>query len=242
MSALRILAGKHVRNFCQNNGWLNYLTFTGMTRHLKLLIILIITGTLAVYVVFVIIPERLARSSYEAAKTLGEDFRKAFQFTPEVRVQNTVVLNQQASALELAVLSQNFHHNYAYANTWLGSTKTITISGNFIAKVGFNLNEKFVLTIDEKIARVTLPEPQLLSIESQNDITYRDENGLWNWVSTEDRTVATNAFLADAKKYAQQAAFIKDARMRAEEQIKKVLSPYVDEVVFEYGVAIPPLQ
>jgi hypothetical protein len=209
-----------------------------MARSLKLLIILIATGTLAAFVLFVIIPERLARKSYEAAKMLGEDFKKAFQFTPEVQVANTVVLNQQASVLELAVLTQNFQHQYAYTNTWMGSTKKIDISGSFVAKVGFDLNEKFKITIHEKTATISLPEPQLLSIELQPDITYRDENGLWNWVSTDDRTSATNAFIKDAKSYAQQAEFIKDAHTRAEAQIRKVLAPHVDEVVFEYRVVL----
>lgn len=209
-----------------------------MARYLKLIIALLITGTIAVFVLFVIIPERLAKSGYEAAKTLGEDFRKAFQFTPKVQVENTVVLNQQTNILELAVLTQNFRHQYDYTNTWMGSTKKINISGSFVAKVGFDLNEKFQITIHEKTATISLPEPQLLSLESQPDITYRDENGLWNWVSTEDRTTATNAFIKDAKVYALQAEFIKDARVRAEEQIRKVLAPHVDEVVFEYRVVL----
>lgn len=210
-----------------------------MTRHLKLIIILIVTATLAAYILFVVIPERMARIGYETAKTLGEDFRKAFQFTPEVIIENTVVLNQQTSVLELAVLSQNFQHTHAYTNTWLGSTKKINISGSFVAKVGFDLNEKFTITVDGNTARVALPEPKLLSIESEADITYRDEDGLWNWVSPEDRTKATNAFIKDAKGYAQQADFIKDARVRAEEQIRKVLAPHVEEVVFEYQVVMP---
>ncbi|MBX2914412.1 MAG: DUF4230 domain-containing protein [Cyclobacteriaceae bacterium] len=211
-----------------------------MARYLKLIIILLITATMAAFVLFVIIPERLARSGYEAAKTLGEDFRRAFQFTPEVLVENTVVLNQQTSVMELVVLSQNFQHNYAHTNTWLGSTKKINISGSFVAKVGFDLNEKFSITLRDKTATVFLPEPQLLSIESQPDITYRDENGLWNWVRTEDRTAATNAFIKDAKAYAAQADFIKDTHLRAEEQIRKVLAPHVDEVVFEYGFVVHP--
>ncbi|MBX2899670.1 MAG: DUF4230 domain-containing protein [Cyclobacteriaceae bacterium] len=211
-----------------------------MARYLKLIIALIITGTLAAFVLLVIIPERLARSGYEAAKTLSEDFKKAFQFTPEIRVENTVVLNQQTSVLELAVLAQNFQHTYAHTNTWLGSTKKINISGNFTAKVGFNLNEKFQITLHDKKAIVVLPAPQLLSLEVRGDITYRDENGLWNWVNTEDRTAATNAFILDAKTYAQQADFIKDARVREEEQIRNLLAPHVNEVVFEYSVALPP--
>lgn len=108
-----------------------------------------------------------------------------------------------------------------------------------MAKVGFDLNEKFTITVDGNTARVALPEPKLLSIESEADITYRDEDGLWNWVSPEDRTKATNAFIKDAKGYAQQADFIKDARVRAEEQIRKVLAPHVEEVVFEYQVVMP---
>lgn len=149
------------------------------------------------------------------------------------------MLNQQNSVLELAVLAQNFQHNYGYTNTWMGSTKKINISGSFIAKVGFDLNEKFQISIQDKKAIISLPEPRLLSIESGGDITYRDENGLWNWVSTDDRTEATNAFIKDAKAYAQQADFIKDARLRAEEQIRKVLAPHVEEVVFVYQVVVP---
>ncbi|GIL22662.1 MAG: hypothetical protein BroJett042_11750 [Bacteroidota bacterium] len=213
-----------------------------MARYLKLILALIITGTIAAFVLLVVIPERLAKSSYEAAKTLGEDFRKVFQFTPEVHVKNTVVLNQQATVLELAVLSQNFQHQYAYTNTWMGSTKKIDISGTFIAKVGFDLNKKFQINIVDKTATVSLPEPQLLALESQPDITYRDEDGLWNWVSQEDRTTATNAFIKDARAYAARAGFINDARLRAEDQIRSVLAPHVDKVVFQYQVAIPELE
>ncbi|MDZ7650739.1 MAG: DUF4230 domain-containing protein [Cytophagales bacterium] len=90
---------------------------------------------------------------------------------------------------------------------------------------------------DDK-AYVTLPEPTLLSIESQGDITYRDENGIWNWVETDDRTKATNAFIKDARSYATQAAFIKDARSKMEEQLKVLLKPYAEEVIIRYDASI----
>lgn len=241
-SPLRILKESTFGTFAKQKDGLITLPLQSMARYLKLIIALVITGTIAAFVLLVVIPERLAKNSYEAAKTLGEDFKKAFQFTPEVRVENTVVLQQQTSILELAVLAQNFNHQYDYTNTWMGSTKKINISGSFTAKVGFDLNEKFQLTIHDKKAIVSLPEPQLLSIELSDDIAYQDESGFWNWVSTEDRTTATNAFIKDAKVYAQQADFIKDARVRAEEQIRKVLAPHVEEVMFEYRVVIAPPQ
>ena len=213
-----------------------------ISRNLKLLIVLIIVGAIATYVIFVTIPTQLTKRSYEAAKTLGEDFRKAFQFTPEITVDRTIVLNQQTPVLELAVLSQNFGHNYTWTNAWLGSTKQIFIMGTFEAKAGFDLHQKFKITLIDDTAYVTLPEPTLLSLESQGDITYRDENGIWNWVDMNDRTKATNAFIKDAREFAAQAAFVKDAQTKMETQVKVLLKPYAKEVVIQYSSTerIPP--
>lgn len=206
-----------------------------IARNLKLLIILILVGALATYVVAVIIPTQLAKRSYEAARTLGEDFKKAFQLTPEITVGNTIVLNQQTTLLELAVMSQNFGHTYTWTNTWMGSTKQIIIAGSFQAKAGFDLNKKFSITLKDDQAIVVMPEPTLLSVETLGDITYRDEQGIWNWVDTKDRTNATNAFITDARRYALQAAFVKDARSKMEEQVTALLKPHAREVIFNYS-------
>ena len=167
-----------------------------MSRNLKLLIALIIFGTIAAYVLLVTIPTEMARRSYEGAKTLGEDFRKAFQFTPQIKVNNTIVLNQQTAVFELSVLSQNFEHRYEWEHSWLGSTKRIFIAGTFNAKVGFDLNQRFSITLRDEKAYVFLPPPETLSVESLGDISYRDEHGVWNWVNAENRAAATNAFLS----------------------------------------------
>lgn len=208
-----------------------------MSRNLKLLIALIIFGTLSAYVLLVTIPTIMAQRSYEGAKTLAEDFRKAFQFTPEVKVNHVVVLNQQTPAFELSVLSQNFEHRYTWENSWLRSTKKIFISGTFNAKVGFDLQEKFSITLRDNKAFVSLPAPQTLSVESQGDIQYQDENGIWNWVDAEDRTRATNAFISDARQYANRATFVSDAKKVMEERLKVLLKPYSEEVVINYQPA-----
>jgi hypothetical protein len=208
-----------------------------ISRNLKLLIAFLIVGTIAAYIVLVTIPTQLAKRSYEAAKTLGEDFREAFQFTPEITVNNTVVLNQQTTVLELAVLSQNFEHRYTWTNTWLGSTKQIFIAGTFDAKVGFDLHEKFSITLKDDKAYVLLPEPKILSVESKGDITYRDEQGIWNWVNLDDRTKATNALITDARAYAEHAAFVQDAKLKMEEQLNELLKPHAKEVVIQYSLS-----
>ncbi len=211
-----------------------------MTRNLRLLIALVIVGTIAAYVLFVVIPSNLAKRSYEGARALADDFRTAFQFTPEIKVKNTVVLNQQAEVFELAVLSQDFEHRYVWENSWLGSTKRITITGSFEAKVGFDLHRKFSITLKDNKAFVTLPAPETLSVESKGDIVYRDESGMWNWVNTENRTTATNAFITDARRYANQADFVADAKSKMESRLHQLLKPYAGEVVITYDTQLNP--
>ncbi len=209
-----------------------------MGRNLKLLIVLIIVGTIAAYIVLVTIPTELARRSYNGARALGEDFRKAMQFTPEIRVDNTIVVQQQTAVFELSVLHQNFEHRYVWKNSWLGSTKKIFIDGSFNASVGFDLHERLSVVLRDGTAYVTLPEPRILSVESLGDISYRDEQGIWNWVNTDDRTRATNAFILDSRRYADTAPFVMEAKTEMEERLKMLLEPYADEVVIDYEAGL----
>jgi hypothetical protein len=204
-------------------------------RKIILISILLIILSITTYVLLVFIPQRFAEQSYEGARKIGRDLREVFQFTPEIKVNNTIVVQQQASILELATISQRFHHKYNWKNTWMGSTKEIEVSGTFEAKAGFDLNEKFNISIDGEKAVVTFPEPKLLSVESLSNIQFRDEHGYWNWVHEEDRTRAVNAFTKDARKYASQAPFVNDATKIAQEKLVEILKPHVKEVEIHIG-------
>lgn len=205
-----------------------------MTRNIKWLIALIVVFTIAAYIFLVMIPSEIAERSYAGARSLGQDIRKALRFTPEIKVNNTIVLQQQTAAFELAVLEQNFEHRYTWRNSWLGSTKKIFINGSFKAKAGFDLNKKFSITLRDSVAYVTLPAPRTLSVESLGDISYRDEQGIWNWVNIDDRTRATNAFIRDARRYAASARFVDDAKAEMEKKLEQLLQPYADRVVINY--------
>lgn len=204
-------------------------------RKITLVIILLITLSLAAYVILVVIPTQLAERSYDGARRIGQDIREALQVTPTITVNNTVVLQQQTPVLELSTVSQSFRHEYEWINTWMGSTKKIEIAGTFEAKAGFNLQKKFQVDISEDKAIVTLPPPELLSLESNADITYRDENGIWNWVNQEDRTRATNAFITDARRYAQSSDIPSMAREHLEKQLTQIFSTHGLPVEFRYG-------
>lgn len=211
------------------------LIFTYMfRRNLILLIILLVTLCITAYVIVVVIPTRLAEKTYNGARQIGQDIREALNVTPHVTVNNTVVLQQQAPVLELATVTQRFSHRHAWANKWMGSTKKITLTGTFEAKAGFDLNQQFDLTISDDKAIITLPAPQLLSLEPQGDLTFEDENGLWNRLHATDRSQAINAFTADARAYATHADFIQDAKKHLEEKLTQILKAHNKTVVFRY--------
>jgi len=204
-------------------------------RKIVLIIVLLITLSLSAYFVVVYIPSALARKSYDGAKEIGNDIRKFFNFTPEVKVNNIVVLQQQTPILELATVNQTFQHKHEWVNTWMKSTKKITITGTMDAKAGFDLNRKFIIDIQDDKAYVTLPRPKILSISPRGDIVFKDENGIWNWVDTEDRSNAINAFTNSAREYANNANFIQDAEKQVVDKITEILQAHGKTVVIQFG-------
>jgi len=205
------------------------------TRKLILIIVFLIVASATAYILFVYIPARMAQQTYDGARQIGRDIADVFKITPQVTVNNTVVLQQQTPILELATVSQKFRHHYDWTNTWLGSTKKINIQGTFEAKAGFDLNEKFTVDISSNRAVVTLPPPKLLSLESSGDVRFTDENGVWNWVDAADRSRAMNAFNRDARRYGQEAKFVAQAKTEMENKLRQIFSLHDMEVEFRYS-------
>ena len=203
-------------------------------RRIVLLITFLVVLTVSAYILIVVIPARFARQSYEGAQTLARDIREAFQFAPEIRVDNTVILQEQHDILELALTSQRFRHEYVWTNTWMGSTKRITITGTFEAKAGFDLAKKFSIDLRDGKAYITAPRATLLSVTPRHDITFRDENGIWNWVDASDRSRAVNAFTRDAEKITRNARWISQAENAFEKRLSEILEQHGKEAVFIY--------
>jgi hypothetical protein len=212
-------------------------------RKLFLITVFLIVVSVTAYMLLVFIPSRIAQKSYDGARQIGRDIADVFQITPEITVNNTVVLQQQTPILELATVSQKFQHRYDWTNTWLGSTKKINISGTFEAKAGFDLHEKFTIDISRDRAVVILPSPKLLSMEPSGDVRFTDENGVWNWVDAQDRSKAMNAFTRDARKYGQEAKFVEQAKSEMEKKLREIFLVHGMQVEFQYphGERLPSL-
>ena len=63
------------------------------SRKIILYVVLLIAICVSAYVLLVVIPSRMAEQTYNGARKIGQDIREAFQFTPEVKVNNTVGLH-----------------------------------------------------------------------------------------------------------------------------------------------------
>ena len=165
----------------------------------------------------------------DLARRIADGVARRVQVRPEVRIDRETVLAGETPVLELVTVRREFAHEYEWEHRWLGSTKRLRLRGTFEAKAGFDLQEGFLLEVDSRDLRVgaELPAPQVLGVEL---IGYeaREEEGLWNKLSAEERTEAVNALLASARASAE-----RDRALTAE--ARRMLEAQLGEIVTEGG-------
>lgn len=167
------------------------------------------------------------------AKRVAAGFQQRLGFTPSVSVNGLTVIEQTLPILELASVQQTIFREYTWTHTFLGSTKTLVLRGEFAVKAGFDLKEEFLVNIDDvQVApntsakqRITmrLPDAKILSVEMKNYGVVKDENGYWNKITLEDRTNAVNALQQDARLAAEQAGIRQKALAMIQQQISDLL-------------------
>jgi hypothetical protein len=168
------------------------------------------------------------------AKRTAEAFKQRLGFTPSVSVNGLTIIEQTLPILELASVQQTIVREYKWTHSFMGSSKTLALRGEFLVKAGFDLKEEFLLNIDEvQVApntsakqRVTmrLPSAKILSLEMKNYSVVADENGWWNKITLEDRTNAVNSLQQDARTAAEQAGIRQKAMDTMQQQITNILT------------------
>ena len=190
-------------------------------------ILVIAAATAAFYVVAVKAPSDLARNT-------AEGVREFFNFTPQVRIDQTVVIEQTTPILEVATVSREMRVDHAWQQTWLRSTKTIQVQGVFTAKAGFDLREPFRIDIEKRPLRVVarMPPPKILSIDMREYEVVKDEDGWWNSVTPKDREDAVRQIRAEAIKKAERSGLLEEARGTVEARLREIVHRSGSTVVF----------
>ena len=181
------------------------------------------------------------RAPIELAHATADGIKDVFNFTPRVRINQTVVIEQNTPILEVATVSRGISVDHTWTHTWLGSTKTIQVLGSFTAKAGFDLREPFTIDVERNPLRVvaTMPPPRLLSLELDSYRVLRDESGWWNRISAVDREAAVRDLIDLARSRATSSGILEEARATAELRIREIAERNGAAVAFTPPVATP---
>ena len=188
---------------------------------------LLIAGAWSFYAVFVKAPTELARAT-------AQGIQEFFNFTPRVKIDQTIVIEQNTPIMEVATVSRQLLVDYTWSHTWLGSSKSIHLIGTFTAKAGFDLKEPFTIEIEKNPLRVvaSLPGPKILSITMDSYRIAADESGWWNRISTADREAGVEHLQSTAREQAESSGILEEARRSAEQRIRDIIQKNGSTVEF----------
>ena len=181
-------------------------------------VLLLIGGAAGAYVVIIKIPTDLATATARGIKEI-------FHVTPQVKINQTIVIEQNTPIMEFSTVARQLMVDYSWAQTWLGSTKTIHLRGVFTAKGGIDLREPFTITIQRSPLRVeaSMPRPKILSMSMDSFNVLQDEDGWWNRISNEDRESAVRELQATARTQADSSDMLDEVRRSMRERIKEIV-------------------
>jgi hypothetical protein len=198
---------------------------------LALVFVALVMGTL--FVLAVRTPAELAKN---VANSAASFVKENLNFTPQVTINNVVVIEQTAPILELATISRDLSVEYNYTTRWLFSTKTLMLRGTYTAKAGFDLTKPFRINVDQKTLKLTaqMPEPKLLSLQLNSYQILRDEDGFWNKVTREDREAGVNGLQAAAREQALSAGLLDAAKTSLQTQLQTFANQGSHDIEFQY--------
>ncbi len=200
----------------QKSGCLTVLTWVAVAGIVTLLLTLLVLWRTSS-----IVTEETRRM----AESVAADFQRALNFTPEVRVDSVVIVAGTQPVLELATATKQALVRHRWTHTWLQSTKNLEIEATFTAKAGFDLSQPFRIQIDPETKWISaeLPQPKILSIGMSDVRVIRDEDGLWNKLTPQDREEAFRALEKEAEKKIANSNLVSEALYEGEKRIQQVL-------------------
>lgn len=161
------------------------------------------------------LPTKLAARTVAGAREgIAEVFVDLLHVRPEVREGTKVVWGQTSARTEVMVAAKKITVEYDWEHEWLGSRKVIRLEQTYEVKAGFDLEKSFWVEMGpgEGQVRAHLPEPEILAVSPEGEVSYRDEDGWWNKVTDADRSKALSALAGEARRRGESGPFLREAR------------------------------
>ena len=160
------------------------------------------------------------------------------------RAHNLMKQKVERAITELAVMEVRDKKGIKVQNSskLLGynvSTTELEIVAMSIMKVGFNLQQYFNITVDDKSKTVvvTLPQPQILSHEVYPKIENLDI-GIMRDLSSQDINENVNKLRQAFREDANRSDIYQKAQVRAQEVMKMMLDPMVRNINKNYKISV----
>jgi hypothetical protein len=187
---------------------------------------------------------KIAELGKHGIDRVADAFTAIFQSRVNVVASSTVC--DATPIAELAVLQRNIREIVDYSKTDLGSNKRIIAEQTFVAKIGFDLAAKFSAAYDasNQVVTILLPEPKVLSLESSNPAPnyFLAEDGVINRITTEDHQQILMQLKAQARKSADSALAIGDAKQMIETRFQDMFRAFNVKVIVLFSTEPPKLR
>lgn len=181
--------------------------------------------TAVVYFLVGVAPPEIANKWYDLARKITKDVDDVVHIRPRVTFGGITLLKESNSIKELSTTERNFDCTYTSENTWMGSTKRIELKGSFVGKAGYDLVQPFSIDIaaDGKTIRAHMPPVQINSVEQVKMEVMKDENGIWNKISPQEREQGINALLGQARKSLEKSGILREADEAFTRQLEEAI-------------------
>ncbi|MDX2080813.1 MAG: DUF4230 domain-containing protein [Terrimicrobiaceae bacterium] len=183
-----------------------------------------VTG-LAAWISWAFFVEPMNRA-VKTANTLASAFESAIQMTPRIAINQAVVISQNSPTFELTTMEREVLVRHTLRETWLHSTKEFEIEAPFTAKAGIPLRDEFSVDLlnGGQRAIVRLPRAKLLSLEMGELRILRDEDGLWNKLTANDRERAIRDLRLEARRQILATDLLTAAATEAKKRVAEIFS------------------
>ena len=161
------------------------------------------------------LPSKIAsRTATGVREGVAEVFVDLLHVRPEIREGTKVVWGQTSARSEVIVAAKKIEVGYDWEHRWLGSRKVIRLTQSFELKAGFDLAKPFWVEVGPKEgeAKAHLPAPEILAVTPVGKVSYRDEDGWWNKVTNEDRSLAYQSMAVEARKQGEKGSLLEEAK------------------------------
>ncbi len=164
--------------------------------------------------------------------TVRDAFVSVLRVTPQVTVNQRVVLTQTAPIAELAVVTKEelvtigLTEHFEVLSVQVPLTeKTLTAEAVYRIKAGFDLRAPFSVEIDPATHDVhaTMPHAVILSVEQMGNLTYHGDDAWLNRITDAERAEIVNNLNAAAHAEAEKSNLKEDAEKQVEQRLNELI-------------------